>query len=247
MRTGVAGFSLWTDELRSCRVAAYSVGSQLLREEGDAFAVVPVFECRLLGRLLRPRRQEDGLHTQGGDIVEVAGWIGVRWGELRALRVSDVQRVPMLGLHVTKSQTEGGKVKPTKAYATRLVPLPQQIWPTVQRLMQGKSPNDFLITGPSGGQLWTGTFRRAVKWNVNGRGRRPHDLRHTAACLWLARGVDVGTVQKWCGHRSIATTNIYLHWLGTAADKSALALLNSPRQTPGTGAEVAVLPAQAGQ
>lgn len=31
-------------------------------------------------------------------------------------------------------------------------------------------------------------------------GRRLHDLRHTAACLWLARGVDLSTVSAWLGH-----------------------------------------------
>lgn len=65
---------------------------------------------------------------------------------------------------------------------------------------------------------------RALDWSVKdaaghdvgtGRGRRLHDLRHTAACLWLARGVDPGTVQAWCGHESIATTNLYVHFLGT--------------------------------
>lgn len=57
-------------------------------------------------------------------------------------------------------------------------------------------------------------------------GRRLHDLRHTAACLWLARGVDPGTVQAWCGHESIATTNRYLHFLGTGADLAGLQRLN---------------------
>jgi integrase len=42
------------------------------------------------------------------------------------------------------------------------------------------------------------------------RRRHKHDLRHTAACLWLAKGVDPVTVQAWLGHASIATTNIYL-------------------------------------
>ena len=59
-----------------------------------------------------------------------------------------------------------------------------------------------------------------------GRGRRLHDLRHTAACLWFARGVDPGTVQAWCGHESIATTNLYLHHLGTSADRAGLNRLN---------------------
>ena len=68
---------------------------------------------------------------------------------------------------------------------------------------------------------------RTLKWSETGRGRRIHDLRHTAACLWLARGVDAGTVQQWLGHESIATTNRYLHFLGTAADLAGLERLNS--------------------
>ncbi|MFE3997898.1 tyrosine-type recombinase/integrase [Nocardioides sp. YIM B13467] len=65
-----------------------------------------------------------------------------------------------------------------------------------------------------------------MKWEQTGQGRRLHDLRHTAACLWLARGVDVGTVKEWMGHESIATTNLYLHFLGTGADAASLDRLN---------------------
>jgi integrase len=65
-------------------------------------------------------------------------------------------------------------------------------------------------------------------------GRRIHDLRHTAACLWLARGVDPVTVQAWMGHASIATTNLYLHHLGTAADRAGLDRLNRRGHTGGT-------------
>ncbi|HLR83416.1 MAG TPA: tyrosine-type recombinase/integrase, partial [Nocardioidaceae bacterium] len=59
-----------------------------------------------------------------------------------------------------------------------------------------------------------------------GGGRRLHDLRHTAACLWLSRGVDPSTVQAWLGHESIATTNKYVHFLGTGADRAGLDRLN---------------------
>lgn len=62
--------------------------------------------------------------------------------------------------------------------------------------------------------------------------RRIHDLRHTAACLWLARSVDPGTVQQWMGHESIATTNRYLHHLGNAADRAGLTKLNAAGQPP---------------
>jgi integrase len=59
-----------------------------------------------------------------------------------------------------------------------------------------------------------------------GRGRRLHDLRHTAACLWLASGVSISTVQAWLGHSSLQTTQIYVHYLGDSADRSGLDFLN---------------------
>ena len=43
----------------------------------------------------------------------------------------------------------------------------------------------------------------------------------------LARGVDPVTVQARLGHASIATTNIYLHHLGSSADRAGLARLNA--------------------
>ncbi|WP_407922617.1 tyrosine-type recombinase/integrase [Auraticoccus monumenti] len=75
-------------------------------------------------------------------------------------------------------------------------------------------------------------MRRSVGWSTVAGGRRIHDLRHTAACLWLARGVDPVTVQTWMGHASMSTTNLYLHHLGTSADRAALERLNSGG-TPG--------------
>ena len=42
------------------------------------------------------------------------------------------------------------------------------------------------------------------------------------------------TVQAWMGHASIATTNLYLHHLGTAADRAGLDRLNRRGHTGGT-------------
>lgn len=165
------------------------------------------------------------------DVVLVSGWTGLRWGELRAMRVEAFQRVPTPGLRVLRSQTEGGKVKLPKSYESRRVPLADRVLPIVERFAAGKSGDDLLFTGSSGGQLWRGTVVRSLHWEVTGQGRRLHDLRHTAACLWLARGVDPGTVQAWMGHESIRTTNRYLHFMGSASDKAGLDLLN---RSPGS-------------
>ena len=96
-----------------------------------------------------------------------------------------------------------------------------------------KAPGDLLLTTDRGSQLHRSAVLRTLQWSTTGRGRRIHDLRHTAACLWLARGVDPGTVQAWMGHESIGTTNRYLHHLGTGADLAGLARLNVTRGTPG--------------
>ncbi|MEI7055762.1 tyrosine-type recombinase/integrase [Nocardioides sp. CCNWLW239] len=109
---------------------------------------------------------------------------------------------------------------------SRRVPLANRVLPLVQQMTTGKKANDLLFTTDTGATLHRGAVTRTLKWEQTGQGRRLHDLRHTAACPWLARGVDVGTVKEWMGHESIATTNLYLHFLGTGADAAGLDRLN---------------------
>lgn len=160
------------------------------------------------------------------DIVLVLGWTGLRWGEARGMVVGDVVEVPTPGLMVRRSRSEGIDVKATKGRRSRRVPVPDGIMPFVQELAAGKAKGDPLFTTDSGSMLHRTSFIRSLDWGRSGQGRRLHDLRHTAACLWLARGVDLGTVQAWMGHESAATTNRYLHFLGTAADRAGLDRLN---------------------
>lgn len=159
----------------------------------------------------------------------------MRWAEARSLRVADVVEVPTPGLLVRRSQPEGGAVKSTKGRSSRRVPLANRVLPLVLDMSVGKSPGDLLLTTERGSQLHRSAVLRTLQWPTTGRGRRIHDLRHTAACLWLARGVDPGTVQAWMGHESIGTTNRYLHFLGTGVDLVGLARLNvTPGDTGGT-------------
>lgn len=47
------------------------------------------------------------------------------------------------------------------------------------------------------------------------RSSRPHDLRRTAASLWLAAGADPKVVQRILGHASAAMTmHLYGHLVG---------------------------------
>lgn len=144
-------------------------------------------------------------------------------------------------LRVQRSQTEGQPVKGPKSGKPRRVPLAEDVLPIVHSFAAGKAPGELLFTGPEGGQLWASAFKRASSWPALARGRRLHDLRHTAACLWLSKGVDPGTVQAWLGHSSIATTNLYLHHLGSSADAAGLARLNASAD-PGGAPGVLVTP-----
>ena len=101
-------------------------------------------------------------------------------------------------------------------------------------MARDRDGEDLLFVTDTGHRLHASAVKRTVAWSSVSAGRRIHDLRHTAACLWLARGVDPATVQAWMGHASIATTNIYLHHLGTGADRAGLDRLNGRGHTGGT-------------
>lgn len=161
-------------------------------------------------------------------LVMVAAWTGLRWSELRAMRVRDFVEVPMPLLVVERAAPERVEVKQTKGRRTRRVPVADRVLPLVRTFAAGKQPNDLLFTTRGGAQLHAAAVKRTMHWSETGRGRRIHDLRHTAACLWLAKGVDPGTVQAWMGHSSIATTNLYVRHLGTGADRAGLERLNRP-------------------
>lgn len=51
-------------------------------------------------------------------------------------------------------------------------------------------------------------FNKLLKDN-NLKHIRFHDLRHSVATLLLAKGVTLGEIQKWLGHSTITTTEIY--------------------------------------
>ncbi|HET8666231.1 MAG TPA: tyrosine-type recombinase/integrase [Nocardioides sp.] len=167
----------------------------------------------------------------------VLGWTGMRWSEARAVRVEDLMQVPTPGVLIRRAAPERVGVKSTKGRRSRRVPIANRVLPLVNGLAAGKEPGDLLFTTTRGAQLHRTATLRALNWPRTSYGRRIHDLRHTAACLWLARGVDPGTVQAWMGHESIATTNLYLHFLGTGAHRAGLERLNRPRGAAGGPSE----------
>jgi integrase len=70
---------------------------------------------------------------------------------------------------------------------------------------------------PQGGPLSEANWKRSVHWTraieaVGIPRLRVHDLRHTAASVWLGAGADPKVVQRILGHASAAMTmDLYGH------------------------------------
>lgn len=171
-----------------------------------------------------------------GQLALVMGLTGLRWGELVALRVRDLIEVPRPTLRISRSAPDGHEPRNrTKGGKARSVPLADELIPIVESWAADKEPDDLLFTTDRGTRLHESNWRRAVGWRHSCRGRRVHDLRHSAATIWIRAGLDVKTVQTWLGHASAQTTlAIYAHWMGSDADASALARVNVSLSGGGT-------------
>ncbi|MCU1570486.1 MAG: Site-specific recombinase XerD [Naasia sp.] len=154
------------------------------------------------------------------DVVLVLGLTGIRWEELRGLRVRDVQHVPYPALRVSRSWPDGEPVRNvTKGGGALTVPLAAELLPLIEQRSAGKAPEDVLFSTPAGTPYSCPNFKRDARWMDLAFGRRIHDLRHTAATLWLGAGIDLKTTQAWLGHSSAKlTADLYAHWMGTDAE-----------------------------
>lgn len=99
----------------------------------------------------------------------------------------------------------------------RTVPLVLDLLPIVDRWSAGKAPDEWLFGAPRGEALRESNWKRSVAWSaattaVGIPGFRVHDLRHTAASVWLAAGADPKVVQRVLGRATAAMTmDLYGH------------------------------------
>jgi len=156
------------------------------------------------------------------DVVPVLALAGLRWGELAGLKVGDRVSVPGPGLRVSRAvlASDGGGelyVDRLKNNRARTVPLVNELVPIVDRWSAGKRPDAWLFNAPRGGPLRESNWKRSVGWvaakvAAGVPAVRVHDLRHTAASLWLAAGADPKVVQRVLGHATATMTmDLYGH------------------------------------
>jgi Phage integrase family len=156
------------------------------------------------------------------EVVPVLALAGLRWGELAGLQVGDRVSVPGPGLRLTRAvlASEGGGalyIDTLKNHRARTVPLVAELGPIIDRWSAGRSRrpgcSPHRAAGHCGsrtgsGQSAGGTARVAI----GVPDVRVHDLRHTAASLWLAAGAGPKVVQRVPGHATEALTmDLYGH------------------------------------
>ena len=156
------------------------------------------------------------------DVVPVLALAGLRWGELAGLQVGDRVSVPGPGLRLSRAVLASGGggalyVDTLKNHRARTVPLVAELVPIIDRWSAGKEPEAWLFAAPNGGPLRESNWKRSVGWRAARVAAgvpdvRVHDLRHTAASLWLAAGADPKVVQRVLGHATAAMTmDLYRH------------------------------------
>lgn len=150
------------------------------------------------------------------DLIYMLSYVGPRWGEATAFRVSKVDS-ERHRLRIDENAVNVGgviHVGTPKSHESRVVPYPAFLDPLLDAAMAGKRPDQLLfgngneyLRPPDGRRGW---FVSAVEKSRAADPSFPmvtiHDLRHTAASLAVSAGANVKAVQRMLGHASAAMT-----------------------------------------
>jgi integrase/recombinase XerD len=142
--------------------------------------------------------------------------LAVRAGELRALRLDDIDWTQGL-VHIRQSKTGRGRTLPLADDAGKL------LVKYIREERPATTYREVFLTSvtprrPMGDGVTT-TFVKIFlkKLDLDGPGRGAHSFRHTAASLMVENGATLKEVADVLGHRVLSTTGIYVK-----LDKSSL-------------------------
>ena len=167
-----------------------------------------------------------------GDLVLAMAYLGLRWSELAALKVGDVD-LGRRRVHVVERATEvGGRVDvsaPKSRASNRYIAIPGLLVDMLTERVEGKPLDALVFPAPGGGYLRNRNWRTRSGFDAAVDELRlditPHDLRRTFGSLARAAGADMRWIQKAMGHESITTTaRIYAHLYDDELDSVAAAL-----------------------
>lgn len=153
-------------------------------------------------------------------LVLLAGFSGLRWGELSALRRADLNMVD-LEVTVNRAVVRTGGVfvvsRPKSKAALRTVPLPEGLRTAlVEHLSNYAAPgrDGLIFPAKSGDVLNRDTVKESFAKAATAIGYpklRIHDLRHSAATLFAQAGATLADHMTLLGHTSSAMSARYTH------------------------------------
>jgi integrase len=178
------------------------------------------------------------------DLITLAAHTGLRWGEISALRVGDIN-LQSRRLAVKRAWKRDGVGRwiigpPKTAKSRRTLSLAPSLNGLVRPYVTGRNREEYLFLNGDGGPLRQNSFyedrwQRAVKLaQERGLTKSPrfHDLRHTHVAWLIAGNTPLPKIQQRLGHESIQTTiDVYgglLHYTDEQVDAAIEAIL-----TPG--------------
>jgi integrase len=165
-------------------------------------------------------------------IVLLAGEAGLRAGEIMGLRRCDVDLVR--GRLLVSQSIWRGHVTVPKGGKSRYVPMTKRLVEAVRQHRHLRS--EFLLCDRDGTplsykQVWGRVRAAGQKAQVIGAA---HRLRHTFCSHLAMRGAPMLAIKELAGHRSLMTTQGYMH-LSPAAAESAIRLLDERMITADCG------------
>jgi integrase len=164
-------------------------------------------------------------------VFALATMAGPRMSEIRGLRVRDVDFDAGL-LRFVQGYTDDGGFASVKGHEMRSVPMAPTLARRLRPYCEGRDP-DALVFRPercADAMCGSALYRRFIDAadRAGLRRIRFHDLRHSFGTQAIQR-FDIYTVQRWLGHKSITTTEKYLHF---RADADAAAAMDALWATP---------------
>jgi integrase len=184
---------------------------------------------RLAAAIIGPLTPKGSGNPASGydSLILVAGWGGLRWGELAGLRVGQLD-LPGRRVHVVRQVDPPGRTwSEPKANSLRWVTIPGSVVDRLADHVGRKSAGALVWEAARGGTLvhsrflghlelrdrrgrvtrrQRGYFRPALARAGLDVATRPHDLRHTAVALAIKAGAHPKAIQMRMGHSSIDVT-----------------------------------------
>jgi integrase len=154
--------------------------------------------------------------------VVLAGFSGLRAGELAALRLADLdlrRRTPSVRVS-RRFYRVAGKLtvdSPKSDQGARIVPLPAFVAAELKRHIKTFRPDateDGLVFVTIGGRDVLDGYSQVMRRGLNQIGRsdaRPHDLRHSAMTSAAEHGATLATLMQMAGHSTPEAAQRYQH------------------------------------